>query len=175
MKRCSKCGQTYTDKDLNFCYNDGELLTSSAAESSRDTGYGQPPTLYADDPAPTGFLGSARVTSETKWPLEPAQQYSPPYHQQQAVPTQFSGVVSPSQGLAMAAMIVGIVSIPGFCCYAGFYLGPAAMIMGIIALVQIKNDPARYGGKGLAIAGLVTGAVSLVVTILFIILAVAVG
>jgi hypothetical protein len=45
----------------------------------------------------------------------------------------------------------------GLCCYFGILTGPTAVVLGIIALVQIKNDPQKYSGKGLAIGGIVTG------------------
>ena len=68
-----------------------------------------------------------------------------------------------SQGLAMASMIVGILSL-----FLGmFCLGPipgiAALILGLVALSQIKKAPDRNGGKPFAIVGIVTGSISLVV------------
>jgi len=70
-------------------------------------------------------------------------------------------------GLAVASLVLGIVSIP-MC----FLFVPAllAVIFGIIALSQIKGNPGQ-AGRGQAIAGLVLGGVSLG----FIVLAVAVG
>ena len=44
----------------------------------------------------------------------------------------------------------------GWCCSFGILTAPVALILGIVALVQIKNDPARNGGKGFAIGGIVT-------------------
>jgi len=55
-------------------------------------------------------------------------------------------------------MVFGLCSIfIGLCCYSGLLLGPAAIIMGIVGLIQNKNDPEVYGGKGFAIAGIATG------------------
>ena len=45
----------------------------------------------------------------------------------------------------------------GWCCYFGVLTGPIAVVLGIVALTQIKNDPKRYSGKGMAIAGIITG------------------
>ena len=42
--------------------------------------------------------------------------------------------------------------------------------MGIIALVQIKNDPVKYGGKGFAIGGVVMGSLYFVIFIAIILL-----
>jgi len=52
-------------------------------------------------------------------------------------------------------------------------LGPAAIIMGIIGLMQNKNNPELYGGRGFAIAGIATGAGFFV--LLFIYLLVVIG
>jgi hypothetical protein len=49
-------------------------------------------------------------------------------------------------------------------------LGPAAMILGAVALFQNKSDPTKYGGKGLAIGGMVLGGLYLVGMVLFILL-----
>lgn len=64
------------------------------------------------------------------------------------------------QGLAITSLVLGIVSVPLFC--AGFLLAIPGIITGIIALVKISKEPAIYGGKGMAIGGIATGAFSLV-------------
>ncbi len=65
----------------------------------------------------------------------------------------------PRTGLAVGAMVCGIVGLgtAGICVPAGL-LG---LILGIIALVSASRDPTRHGGKGMAVAGICTGAVSL--------------
>jgi len=52
-------------------------------------------------------------------------------------------------------------------------LGPAALITGFIALTQIKNDPDTYGGKPLAIIGMVTGAIYFVGLFVFLLIYIA--
>ena len=47
MKRCPKCGQGYTESDINFCLNDGELLIQYTPD--------EPQTIFADDVPPTRF------------------------------------------------------------------------------------------------------------------------
>jgi len=49
-------------------------------------------------------------------------------------------------------------------------LGPAALITGFIALAQNKKDPNSYGGKGLAIAGIATGGVFLLLYVIVILI-----
>ena len=61
----------------------------------------------------------------------------------------------PATGLAIGALICGIASF----CVPG--LGIVAVILGIIAFTQASANPQTNGGKGMAIAGIVTGALSL--------------
>lgn len=56
----------------------------------------------------------------------------------------------------------------GLCCYFGILTGPIAAVLGIVALVQIKNDPEKQTGKGMAIGGIVTGGLGLVLVILYV-------
>jgi hypothetical protein len=73
----------------------------------------------------------------------------------------------PSNGLAIGALVVGILSIPGACCcYSSVPLGIAAIIMGVVAMNKAKLSPSTHGGRGMAMAGLICGAVGLAFTIL---------
>lgn len=76
------------------------------------------------------------------------------------------------KGLAIAALVIGIVSI--LTC-GGLLVGPITGItLGIVALNKIKNDSAHYAGKGLAIAGIVTSACSVLLVVPVIIAAIAI-
>ena len=78
------------------------------------------------------------------------------------------------QSLAIASLICGLLSITlGVIC-GGPVLGIAAIVLGIIALMQNKSDPQRYGGKGLAIGGIITGSLWIVFGV-FILLMLIVG
>ena len=154
MKQCPRCNQTYTDDQLNFCLNDGEMLTSNMP----------PQATYQDDAPPTVMLNEARRTNPSNWPSSPPS--SPPAQWQQPMniqAPQFGGYVanrSPSQALAAVSLGLGIGSITiGWCCYIGVLLSPAALITGFLALSYIKKDPTAYGGRGFAIGGIVTGVV----------------
>ena len=68
-----------------------------------------------------------------------------------------------NRSLAIAAMVVGIVSVTvGWLCL-GPIPGIAAIIMGAVALSQIKKTPDRVGGKPMAVVGLVTGGVTVLI------------
>ncbi len=61
-----------------------------------------------------------------------------------------------STGMAVTALVLGIVAVvmcPLF--------GIVAIVLGIIAILRVGREPHRYGGKGMAIAGLSCGGASL--------------
>ncbi|MBW2529078.1 MAG: DUF4190 domain-containing protein, partial [Deltaproteobacteria bacterium] len=62
---------------------------------------------------------------------------------------------------AIVSLICGILSI--FCC--GFLAGIPAIITGLLARSECQKDP-NVSGAGLAIAGIVMGVVSAVLTVL---------
>jgi hypothetical protein len=65
-----------------------------------------------------------------------------------------------TNGLAVAALVLGILSVTGGCALMG--IPPLlAIIFGVVAAHQIRSDPQARGGMGLAIAGIVLGSVGL--------------
>lgn len=89
---------------------------------------------------------------DTGWQNQPIGQ-NPPFQQ----PPHAEGL---NQTLPIISLVLGIVSL---CCYISPLTGIAALITGWLALKNIKNDPAHYGGKGLAAAGMITGGIFLLV------------
>jgi hypothetical protein len=119
--------------------------------------------MFADDSPPTLMMNSARITNQTNWqqPAQPIQPWQRGGHPQQQF-AQFANTLSPNQTLAIVSMCLGIGSMTvGWCCSTGLVLSPAALITGFIALSMIKKDPRAYGGRGFALAGIITGAVFL--------------
>jgi hypothetical protein len=171
MKRCPQCGQTYSDENINFCLNDGELLSRQTSSSGYQPPFGEGNVgSPADDSPPTMVLDQARITNPIGWSA-PAQ---PPAVWQQSQPQGQQGYQpyiiprSPDQTLPIVSLAAGVASLTiGWCCSAGLLLGPAAMITGFIALSQNKKDPEHYGGRGLAIGGIAAGGIFLVVYIIF--------
>lgn len=172
-KRCPSCGQTYTDDAINFCLNDGELLSYLADDAPQTILSNDRPTTFADDSEPTVFLNNPRVTNQTNWP-ESAPTAIWQGGQQNFPQQQFGNYpvnVSPNQTLAIVSLCLGLGSMTiGWCCSMGLLLSPAALITGFIALSMIKKDPNANQGRGLAIAGIVAGAVYLALYLLLILL-----
>lgn len=164
MKRCPKCSQTYTDSDINFCLNDGELLSRLAEDTYRSP--------FSEDPPPTVVMNPPRTTNPTGWqpPSQPMTQWQPAGSPQPQF-TPYMMPASPNQTLAIVSLALGAGSMTvGWCCSMGLALGPAAIITGFISLSMIKKDPTTYGGRGLAIGGIVTGTIFLAIYILIMLL-----
>jgi len=80
-----------------------------------------------------------------------------------------------TSGLAVASLILSIVSLPLTCgcCGTGLVAAVLAIVFGHVAISQIRRSEGRLNGKGLAVAGLVVGyasvAIQILVTILLVI------
>lgn len=66
--------------------------------------------------------------------------------------------------LGLLSMIFGIIGL----FIAGIPLGIAALILSIISLTKFANNPGKFGGKGMAIAGMILGFVAIIGALLFI-------
>ena len=78
-----------------------------------------------------------------------------------------AGTGGKNQTLAIVSLVTGILSI--FCC--GWVLpGVAAIVMGFLAKKKADENPSEYGGRGLALGGMITGAISVVLGIIVLIL-----
>lgn len=160
MKYCPQCHKQYTEIWITFCSDDGTILIDTSATpsqqpppGSRRAPYAPPseqPTWRSPDPnAPGGWVAPDQFD-----PIQsPVWQPPPPpgvFPRQQQ-----------NQGLAIASMILGLLSfVVGIFCL-GPIPGVIALVLGLVALSQIKKDPARNGGKPFAIVGIVTGSISL--------------
>lgn len=78
-------------------------------------------------------------------------------------PEMYAPANRPRKGMAIASLLLGIISIPTLGLI--FLGGIVGIFLGVIALGKIKSDPAHYAGKGLAIAGIVTSSLSILIAI----------
>ncbi len=161
MKYCPQCQKQFNENWITFCSEDGTILI--------DTGYipsQQPPPRGGQRPvytppgadqnwrspdpnAPGGWGG------QDQWRPAPAPVWQPP------PPPSAYGRQQPSVGLALASMIVGVVGMAAGMFCLGPIPGIAALILGLVALSQIKKAPDRNGGKPFAIVGIITGSLSI--------------
>lgn len=100
-------------------------------------------------------------------------------HQQQTGASVEASPPGPSKGMAIAAMVLGIVAV------ASAPLAPlltpgsvlaavVGLILGLMAMRAARRSPATYAGRGHAIAGVVLSAFALVATALVVWLFIAV-
>jgi uncharacterized protein DUF4190 len=76
-----------------------------------------------------------------------------------------AGYAAPrTDGLAIGALVTGILSVICFWICLGLVLGPAAAIMGFIARQRISASGGTVGGGGLALAGLILGIVAFILS-----------
>ena len=70
-----------------------------------------------------------------------------------------------TDGLAIASLVIGIVSIVCSIICLGVILGPTAAIMGFIARQRIATSGGALGGGALAIVGLILGIVGFLASV----------
>jgi hypothetical protein len=85
------------------------------------------------------------------------------------------GPQQPSNGLGLASMIVGIISIPMAICFCivGIIGGAVAMVLGFLGKGKAERGEAT--NRGHAMAGIITGAVAIGLGLLWVLLTVVLG
>lgn len=74
----------------------------------------------------------------------------------------------PSKGMALGSLICGILSCT-LCSLLGLFLGPVAIGTGFVAKKRADENPSKFGGRGPALGGMITGAIGSFFGILIII------
>ena len=70
-----------------------------------------------------------------------------------------------TDGLAIASLVIGILSLVCFLACLGVVLGPTAAIMGFVSRQRISSSGGALGGGTLAVVGLILGIVGFVVSV----------
>lgn len=165
MKTCSVCNESFHDDSLNFCLNCGATLP-----------------LANDNPPPTVVMNTARETNPNYMNQPgfsdqpnfgagaPLQNWQNPSQMQNQPPGAIPMVYGVNQTLPTISLVLGVLGLLLFCCFGGMPLGLGAVITGYLGMNNANNDPQRYGGRGLAVAGMVLGAISVVGSLLWILL-----
>jgi hypothetical protein len=114
---------------------------------------GQPP--YGQPQYPQPSYGDQQPYGEP-------QPYGQPQYGQQPYGQQPYGQPQQSKGLAITALVLGILALLSSWFFVGGALGLIAIVIGIIAVMQASKGKA--GGKGMAITGVILGVVSVLIT-----------
>jgi hypothetical protein len=170
MKYCPQCNKQYSEAWLTFCTDDGSLLREDLTPAAdpnwdpriRKTQFDDPSEHTTQwlprDPATAGggwVAPDERVPDARQYERGPvARPWQPP-----APPLQPYATSSPP-GVAIASLVVGIIGLMvGFLCAIPIP-GIVAVILGFVALSQMKKAP-NPTGRGLAIGGIVLGGINL--------------
>ena len=163
MKRCPTCNQTFVEEWLSFCTLDGTTLMEEAPSQP-------PPTVQAPAPPAAGD-----PNNQATWNLPSdsggagARLQPPPKPGWQPPPPPLY-VQPPNKSLAVASMVLGIISLAvGWMCF-GPIPAVAAIILGSVSLSQIKKDPERVTGRPFALTGVITGSLAMVLFALVMVL-----
>jgi len=93
-----------------------------------------------------------------------------PYGAQPGYGAGYPGAPAPTEGKALASMIVGIVSLVLACGYGIGLLGsPVALFLGRSSMKTIDASQGQLGGRGMAKAGFILGIIGTVLLVLTII------
>jgi hypothetical protein len=87
----------------------------------------------------------------------PQSPYSPPVEGDEGASYTPGPSLPVTNGLAIASMICGILSLVFFCFCGGLFLGIPAVICGHLSLNQLNAPGNSQQGRGMAIAGLICG------------------
>jgi hypothetical protein len=71
--------------------------------------------------------------------------------------------IPPNDAKAITALVLGILCLVGTFCWMGVPLGVPAIILGALALRDIRRSDGMLGGGGMAIAGIVMGSIGALV------------
>lgn len=168
MKYCPQCNRRFDEPWLSFCSDDGTPLIQELtppADPNWDPQIREPKVktqdeqetqwLPRDPPVPGGWIAPDERPPMTPGPWQPP-----------APPSPYIGKTQKNQSLALASMITAIA---GFLLAGCFGPIPAivAIVLGLIALSQIKNSPEKYTGKPFATAGVIIGAIIVAFYVIF--------
>ncbi len=164
--------QTTGSSEAPFTAAQTESTYQSPAQGSSYQAGGQAPYQAQSNPyqSPTGQ--APYQAAPTQAPRTSGIQYS---NQPSGSPygVQGGGNLAPTNTLAIVSLVTGIVSVlfiflsgSVILGVLGVLIGIAAIVTGTMAMKQIKVTPASSSSKGMALAGIICGAIGLVLSLI---------
>jgi hypothetical protein len=101
-------------------------------------------------------------------PPPPSMPPAPPYGQPPYGAPGGFGQPQQTSPLAIVSLVLGILGVP---CCTFFLFGIAAVVTGLLARQQIDASQGRLKGNGMAMAGVILGALAIVISLVYWILA----
>ncbi len=147
---CKNCG-SQINEGASFCNNCGTPVKNQNNTATQQSTPVQQPVNQVNN-------------------VPPVQQQIPPMNNNQSYGYQQPNNMPPANekkpiGLAVASMVLGICSLIFYCIW--FIALPTAIIGVILSILSLKNP--QNGGRGMAIAGLVTSIIALVLAVIILI------
>src|SRR3954447_15099265 len=119
-----------------------------------------PPSPYQPPPVPPPAYGQPPYSGQPQYP---------PYGQP-GYPVPSYAAAPPNEGMAIAAMVIGIASFVMACGYGIGLLGsPVALVLGRVSMKKIDASGGQLGGRGFAQAGFIMGIIGTVLLVLVVI------
>lgn len=102
------------------------------------------------------------------WQQQPQQPgYGQPQYQQPGYgQPQYGGAAPRTDGLAIGAMVCGIVGLLLCWCFGGI-LSIVAVVLGFLSRKKIQESNGQLQGEGMAMAGLITGGIGVFIMIAY--------
>ena len=163
MKRCPTCNRTYTDESLLYCADDGTQLVIEAAPAEPFNAPPSSPPTIAFSPTPPPRAGYQPTPGKKKWLAVIALALG-----LLALPFLLYSLSQPilsEFAFRNASIDRLIVSLWGIVTLFGTLLMILSVIVAAVALILSMRQPARYGGKGLAVVGPVLSILLMVLVI----------
>ena len=172
-----------TDDDLNFGMDGGETRGRNVSPPSpfdvpTPSGYQSPslsspfkePEPMFDEPRESfsqSPFGNSPMMQQSEWTPPPAPDAN--WMNQgigQNTPFQPPAIAqAQDRTLAIVSLVCGILSLT--CC--GAITGIAALVTGFMAKNNVDANPEQYGGRGMALAGMILGGIGVLLTVLYLV------
>lgn len=152
-------------------------------KTSQDLGGEPPPFMKTTPPIPSPFSESKGAAYDRPMSYSPPEAGSPlpadpepaslPIQAGASAPVQnwesnepmqnapISAAAGQNKTLAIVSLVAGILGLT--LCFASMLPSLLAIVLGFMARSKANNDPVNYGGSGLALGGIITGVVGIII------------